>query len=467
MSTPRQRSSAASSTKRKSQVATAPAVPLQAPMTLPTVDDQAGWRAYWQAQGQPWRTEPEIDEHRQQELEVRRALSPNVPQGNYPFRNITLTRADVEWLLATHKQGHGPSTWNGMRQREPEGLDLRGTNLSHVDLSYLPLAHLRAGLTHEEWSHANEEQRTMAVVSMEGVSLRRAHLEEAYLYEAHLEKADLRETHLEGAHLRRAHLEGALLRGAHLEGAKLRNAHVEGSDLGGVFFTSGTNLEGLHLGNEQYGCALLAGVRWDDVELSRVNWTQVKMLGDESQAHQRTGGSGTAKPAQTRLEEYQKAVRANRQLAVALQGQGLNEEATRFAYRAQVLQKTVFHLQMTQPGNRLKQRLQFLGAWFFSWFLFLIAGYGYKPGRSFLAYFLVISGFATAYYFLGQTVGPTLSPLGAFVFSMTSFHGRGFFPGNNISLDDPLTVLAAFEALVGLIIEVTFIATLTQRFFNR
>ena len=53
------------------------------------------------------------------------------------------------------------------------------------------------------------------------------------------------------------------------------------------------------------------------------------------------------------------------------------------------------------------------------------------------------------------------------MFSMTSFHGRGFFPGNNILLDDPLTVLAAFEALVGLIIKVTFIVTLTQRFFNR
>ncbi len=49
---------------------------------------------------------------------------------------------------------------------------------------------------------------------------------------------------------------------------------------------------------------------------------------------------------------------------------------------------------------------------------------------------------------------------------MTSFHGRGFFPGG-IKLDDPLTVLAAIEALVGLIIEVTFIATLTRRFFGQ
>ena len=105
-------------------------------------------------------------------------------------------------------------------------------------------------------------------------------------------------------------------------------------------------------------------------------------------------------------------------------------------------------------------------SWLFSWFLFLLAGYGYRPSRSFLAYFLVITGFATAYYFLGHTVGPALSPLEAFVFSMTSFHGRGFFPGG-IKLDDPLTVLAAIEALVGLIIEVTFIATLTRRFFGQ
>jgi hypothetical protein len=49
---------------------------------------------------------------------------------------------------------------------------------------------------------------------------------------------------------------------------------------------------------------------------------------------------------------------------------------------------------------------------------------------------------------------------------MTSFHGRGFFPGG-IGLDDPLTVLAAIEAFVGLLIEVTFIATLTQRLFGK
>ncbi len=106
------------------------------------------------------------------------------------------------------------------------------------------------------------------------------------------------------------------------------------------------------------------------------------------------------------------------------------------------------------------------GQCLFSLFLDLLAGYGYKPWRSFIAYLLVIITFATAYFTIGQKVGPVLSPLGSFVFSMTSFHGRGFFPGG-IALDDPLTVLAALEAFVGLIIEVTFIATLTQRLFGK
>ena len=64
-------------------------------------------------------------------------------------------------------------------------------------------------------------------------------------------------------------------------------------------------------------------------------------------------------------------------------------------------------------------------------------------------------------------MGVVFNPLEAVVFSMTSFHGRGFSPGQNITLGNPITVLAALEAFVGLTIEVTFIATLTQRLFGK
>jgi len=49
---------------------------------------------------------------------------------------------------------------------------------------------------------------------------------------------------------------------------------------------------------------------------------------------------------------------------------------------------------------------------------------------------------------------------------MTSFHGLGFFP-RGIGLVDPLTVFAALEAFMGLLIEVSFIATVTQRLFGK
>jgi len=79
------------------------------------------------------------------------------------------------------------------------------------------------------------------------------------------------------------------------------------------------------------------------------------------------------------------AVRANRQLSIEVQLQGMNEEAARFAYRAQVLQRHVLWFQVLQSEAKLRQRGQALGGWLFSWFLFLLAGYGYKPARSFLA----------------------------------------------------------------------------------
>jgi hypothetical protein len=49
---------------------------------------------------------------------------------------------------------------------------------------------------------------------------------------------------------------------------------------------------------------------------------------------------------------------------------------------------------------------------------------------------------------------------------MHSFHGREFFPGG-IALDDPITILSAGAAFVGLIILVRFTAPFTQRVFAR
>jgi len=98
-------------------------------------------------------------------------------------------------------------------------------------------------------------------------------------------------------------------------------------------------------------------------------------------------------------------------------------------------------------------------------FLDILAGYGYKTWRSFLAYLIVITSFAIAYVIIGHA--PAVPD--AVVFSLTSFRRRGVFPGlgNATSLHHPLVVLAAIEAVVGLFIEISFIATFTQRFFGK
>lgn len=237
--------------------------------------------------------------------------------------------------------------------------------------------------------------------------------------------------HLDDAFLREAHLENTFLRGAHMSGAVLENAI---------------------LSNDEKIGPRVVDMHWEGVNLSVISWNTIVMIGEEYAARQ---PEREGKVNRRRL--MAEAVRANRQLAVALQSQGLNEEASRFAYRAQRLQRIVLRHQRKT------------GQYLFSCFLDLIAGYGYRPGRSLVAYLLILVSFAVAYAIIGHSMNPPMSPPGAFVFSIISFHGRGFFPGfsNGMAIDNPVIILAAIEAVLGLIIEISFIATFTQRFFSK
>ncbi len=446
-------------------MASVPSHPTQRPAT----EDRKAWRAYWEAQGQSWRIEPEIEAARRQFLADHLAIVPNIKHNIYPLAGVALTRADVEWLLATLEDGRGPIDWSDEQQREREGLDLRGAHLNGENLSYLPLARLRAGINWDEGNNPTPEQIERAAACMQRVDLREAHLEGAILchtdlqgaalYGVHLEQANVGEANIARTVLYEAHLEEADLNQAHLEGAYLFKANLVGANLQGTFFDTGTNLEHVTLCKEHdhVGVAL-ADVHWGNANLSVVDWSTIHILGDEYKARHHILSQEQLQDKEKRqehLEFYQTAVRANRQLAVALQAQGMNEDASRFAYRAQRLQRMV------------QWRQRRFGQFLFSLFLDLLAGYGYRPMRSFIAYLCVILGFAIAYYLIGPSVHVPLTPLEAIVFSMTSFHGRGFSPSQSITLSNPLTVFAALEAFVGLTIEVTFIATLTQRLFGK
>src|SRR5205807_1176270 len=424
----------------------------------------------------PWRTEPEIGPARQEQLARCLATIPDIARGIYPFRGMKLNRADIEWLLITLESERDPRA-SGDEQRNRQGLDLRAADLRYADLHALPLARLLGSLTHEEWDEATEEQRAAAAVLLTGADLSEAHLEAAELIGAYLEKASLHEAirgeahleegylsganlkgadlsraHLEGAYLNEAHLEDTFLYRAHLERTFLYKAHLEGARL------SKTRIEEAHLkkaleSGEQHIGPSLADAQWGNVNLAAVQWSQVDMLADEYEARQTTR-KGKRKNSVTRLEEYEAAVRANSQLAVALRAQGLDEDAARFAYRAQLLQRIVL--------RRQGKFLQYL----FSLLLDLLAAYGYRPGRSLMAYLVVIFVFMGLYLLNAHGTAVHLTWDEALVLSVSSFHGRGFFL-QNVTLGDPFVRLAAAEAVLGLLIEISFIATFTQRFFGR
>ncbi|HEV2404658.1 MAG TPA: pentapeptide repeat-containing protein, partial [Ktedonobacterales bacterium] len=324
-------------------------------------------------------------------------------------------------------------------------------------------------------SDAHAEGAMLREARLERARLSAIHMEGANLYRASLQEANLEAATLAGCNLEAARLEGANLYGAHLAGrrmasedlARVRRGQRDESlpetlppaDLRGACCDHLTNLRHMTPGDPTSGYIRVADVTWGGANLSIVNWNADRQvgavtLGDEREARRTRLPDGSRKSQALRLKEYEAAVRANRQLAVALQAQGMNEEAAAFAYRALALRRQVLR----------RQGLRRRGAYLFSLVLDGLAGYGYRPLRTLLLYVGLVVGFAALYYGYGMSVAPHLRWDEALVVSLTAFHGRvfaeGFRPG------DPQGIAAAIEAVCGLVIEASFIATFTQRFFG-
>ena len=151
-------------------------------------------------------------------------------------------------------------------------------------------------------------------------------------------------------------------------------------------------------------------------------------------------------------------MRAYHGLVVTLEAQGLAEQARRFRKRERTLDR---------QRLRTSPRMWF-GYGFYS-LLNLISGQGEEPGRIFIAYAIIISLFTGIYWAVSHEFPTSSQPLQwyeALVLSLSSFHGRGFFP-SQIGLGDPLAMIAAVEAVTGLFIELILIATFSNRFLNK
>lgn len=439
----------------------------------PTTDDRAACKAYWAAQGMAWRTEPEIDEERQRYLaKRRRANALDFQDGGYSFSGDysgeRFTRADVEWLLSNHESlgMAGPVDWSDERQRDRVGIDLRGADLRMVDLRGLPLA------CAVMWD-AHIEQAIFEDAHLEHASFYRVHGAEAVFYRARMHRVNFVRSQcpraaLAGADLTDATFGGADFRGADfsvsdLRGANLPYARLGDTDMRRCQMDANTELSNARLGDKEYGFACVADVLWGDASVAAVNWS-VDETDSESGVVNRHVVLGDEKLAQNPPDigrvkiglnyGFGTAIRAYRQLAAVLRNQGANEQADELLYRAQLLRKHVLFKEYRWPG--------FVS----STLINILSGYGYRPINAFASYAFVIALFTGLYLLNAQFAAPHLSWDEALVLSISSFHGRGFFT-SGISLSDTLARLAAAEAIIGLLIEITFIASFTQRFFTR
>lgn len=459
-----------------------------------------------------WRREPSISSERVQELQARLKVATDVHNGVFPFAEMTLTRADVEWLLINHEHGRGPVNWDDPTQRERRGIDLRGARLAGEDLSDLPLSKLLGGLTTEERivaskSVRDKELRDAAAIHLEGANLARTHLEGATLRAAHLEGACLFRTRLDGAILAVAHFEGSDCRAAHFEGAGMDGVHLEGftadnpptskrwiADFSGpvgetkqvafltplpatslrlAYFDAATQFKPASIGNKRTGYISIVDARLKELNLTRVDWSTVSMLGDERLAYSDFTLWGTRRTLTSRIAGLKIAARASSQLAIVLSEQGMADQGTNFQYRALILQRKVMWFRI-RTG-----KMKFIIPFLLSWLLFILTGYGYRMWRLLLTYILVVVAFAAGYVFTSQTCTIMLPPdhsgilacnpksswINYILISVMALHGRVF--SQQFVLGSAQSILTAIEAIVGLVIEGIFIAMLTQRVFNR
>ena len=133
----------------------------------------------------------------------------------------------------------------------------------------------------------------------------------------------------------------------------------------------------------------------------------------------------------------------------------MREEANRFDYRAQLMQR----------GLRFHQR-QF-GRWLVSWGLALLSGYGYHLGRIFAAYAIVVLAFAALFLLptvLNGAIPTSPQAANALQISLNAIHGRVFFA--QFGLDTLQSWLAAAESVIGIVIEGVFVAMIIQRLFG-
>ncbi len=316
-----------------------------------------------------------------------------------------------------------------------------------------------------------------ATLCLEASSLSQAQAEAQLRNPKTWDNLTLQQLHLEGALLTSAQLHGAFLVGVHLEGADLDSANLTDAVLVQATFDRASRLN-----NVQLAGASVDQVAFDTANLTGITWADVRVLGDERRASRRwqetTEYKKTAeavhrrepKRPNIRSREYRAAARAYRLLSVQLRAQGLSSPATRFQYRASVMERKadIYEARSLLFSKETYKVPSLVAHWLVSFMLSAIAGYGvYHLWRLFITYLVLVLGFALLYYGLahhGLYFPSSLREvLDALALSVTTFHGRGLQSGTLNLQGSAMDVAATTEAIFGLLLEGLFIASFTRR----
>ncbi len=369
-----------------------------------------GWRTE-----QLWSRETSLDLDRQ--LELERLREQNVAAQKPPMDGVKLERADVEWLI---EQNGGPIHYGDDYSGRP-GLDLRQANLMDGDFSRLPLADTL--------------------------------LQGARTDNASFEGSDLRWAYFDNAHMSETRFGGADIFKGHFEGTYLREANFRGCNLRGAWFNESTYLDGV-----QFDRAGLSGCHWRSVDVSRVDWDIVRVIGDEVDARKTKFSE--------RSKAFSDASDAYGRVSQLLRAQGRLSNASRFYYRRSLMHrksvqnKSLYYF-VTGRWWRLPSALFSLVG---NLLLEMVSGYGEQPGRVLGWAISIVAVFTALYMNVGDSAPHQVGLSSAVVLSITSLLGRGYglLPSTD-ALAKPISLLSAIEGGIGTTLELLFVTTFTRR----
>ena len=351
-------------------------------------------------------TKTKLDDTEPTELRkvlLRAAYDRNNAEDRSPYDKVAIrTAGELLWLMRQHN-------WSGELDL-PEGQE-----------------------------RANLRMVNMHEVNICGIKLKEADLSAADLREVDLSAADLRE-----ANLRAIDLSGANLSGANLSGTDLSGADLSGAELGNIFLEN-TILDNADLRDARMDSETILS----NAYLVQLDCRYAPRLSSEDEL-------GNDSTRRGRARTYRNITRAYRALANDLRQKGFLTLAAGYRIRGERFER-----------KELFVRRKFI-AWLGSLLLDVLSGYGERPKKTFGAYIVVVSSFSALYFLVTHTIESKPTPLSwdeAIVFSLTSFHGRGFFP-SSLPIGIWMARLSVVEAMIGLFIELIFIATFSRRFLQ-